>query len=91
MTDDEQARADQARADAQWSEEISGAKPDDEMRRRRRRELDAHDYLMAHGAAEAARDALHDSGPGKEPGAYTVHEARDRAAHTPSLAREPEK
>jgi hypothetical protein len=90
MTNDEQARVEQANADAAWSEEISGAHQEDAKRRQRRRELDAHDHVMAHGAAEAARDALRDSGPGKTPGAYTVHEARDRAAHVPSIATEPE-
>jgi len=91
MTNDEQERVEQAQADAQWSEEISGADSPNEKRRRRQRELDGHDYLTAHGAAEAARDALHEGGPKKEAGAYTVHEARDRAAHTPSIAKEPEK
>lgn len=59
---------------------------------KRQRELDAHDRMMMRGAAEASRDALHDNGPGKEPGAYTVQEARDRAAHTPPAHRmEPDK
>ena len=58
----------------------------------RRRELGEHDRLMAQRAAEAARDTLHDSGPGKEPGAYTTREARERAAHSPPLpGREPER
>ncbi len=50
---------------------------------RRQQDLDIHDRLMLRGAADASRDVLHDNGPGKEPGAYTIHEARDRAAHTP--------
>lgn len=79
-----------ALADAQSSDAIAGASPADESVKRQR-ELDAHDRLMAPSAAEASRDALHDNGPGKEPGACTVHEARDRAAHTPVLTREPEK
>jgi len=47
----------------------------------RQNELDAHDRLMLRQASESARDTLHDNGPGKEPGAYTTQEARDRAAH----------
>jgi hypothetical protein len=58
---------------------------------RQQRDLDAHDRMIARAAAEAARDALHDNGPGRASGEYTVHEARDRAAHTPALTREPEK
>jgi hypothetical protein len=57
---------------------------------RSRESLDAHDRMMSRGAAEAARDALHDSVPDSRPGAYTTHEARDRAGHTPPLQdREP--
>jgi hypothetical protein len=55
-----------------------------EQQANRQRDLNTHDR-MARGAAEASRDVLHDCGPGKEPGAYTVHEARDRAAHTPAV------
>ena len=47
--------------------------------------------MVASGAADASRDALHDSAPPKDTGSYTVHEARDRAAHTPPLARETER
>ncbi len=58
----------------------------------RQRELDTHDRLVMRGAAQSARDVLHDNGPGKEPGVYTIQEARDRAAHSaPVHAREPEK
>ena len=46
---------------------------------------------MKSRAADAARDTLHDSTPFGEPGSYTVFEARDRAAHTPSIAREIER
>jgi hypothetical protein len=91
MTPDQKGRVDQALADAQWSDEISGAQ-EKEQRGRRQRELDAHERLMAHDAASASRDVLHDNGPGRDPGEYTVHEARDRAAHTPAApAREPER
>jgi hypothetical protein len=59
---------------------------------RRQRELDAHDRLLMRGAADASRDALHDNGPGLEPGTYTKQEARDRAAHAaPAPRLEPEK
>jgi hypothetical protein len=47
--------------------------------------LNEHDRLTARNAAHAARDALHDAGADFKPGAYTVWEARDRAAHTPSI------
>jgi hypothetical protein len=91
MTPEEKARTEQAMADAQRSDEISGAQ-ENEQKWKRQRELDGHDRLIARGAAMAARDVLGDGGPGKEPGAYTVHEARDRAAHTPPAStREPEK
>ena len=63
-----------------------------EVSAKRQQELDAHDRMVMRGAAQASRDALHDNGPGKEPGAYTAQEARDRAAHTPGLHQmEPEK
>jgi hypothetical protein len=78
----ERAKVDKALADTQLSAATADAAPADQSRKRRR-DLDAHDRLMAQGAAKASRDALHDSGPGKESGAYTVREARDRAAHTP--------
>lgn len=80
-----------ALSDAQSSDAVGGAAPADESVKRQR-ELDAHDRLMARSAAKASRDTLHDSGAGKEPGVYTVHEARDRAAHTaPAGTREQEK
>ena len=60
-------------------------------RRQRRVDLDAHDRIMASRTADVARDILHDSTPFKEPGSYTVFEARDRAAHTPSIAKEIER
>jgi hypothetical protein len=47
--------------------------------------LHEHDRLTARNAAHAARDALHDASADFNPGAYTVREARDRAAHTPSI------
>src|SRR5579885_2874254 len=55
---------------------------------RRQRDLDTHDRMVARAATEAARDTLHDSGPGRLPGEYTTHEARDRAHHTPAFTRE---
>ena len=58
---------------------------------RSQRALDAHDRMMAARAADAARDTLHNSTPFVEPGSYTVFEARDRAAHTPSIASEIER
>jgi hypothetical protein len=51
---------------------------------RSQRELNEHDRLMERGAAHASRDAQHDGNAWQEPGAYTIQEARDRAAHTPS-------
>ena len=95
VTPEQKANVDKALGDAQSSDEIGGAGLGDEKRARQQRDLDTHDRL-ARGAAEASRDALHDSGPGKGPGDYTVREARDRAAHTPPIAqrdagREPEK
>jgi hypothetical protein len=78
-------------ANVQWSDEISGAH-EEEPRRKRQRDLDGHDRMMARGAASASRDALHDIGPGRDAGEYTVFEARDRAAHTPCAhTREPER
>ena len=90
MKPEERERVGQALLAAQASEEIAEAL---EIQRRgqQRRDLDAHDRLMASRAAEASRDVLHDSTPLKEPGSYTVYEARDRAAHTPPLARETER
>jgi len=70
--------------------EATGA-PESERRRQRQRDLDQHDRMTASRAAHLARDTLHDSTPFEEPGSYTVYEARDRAAHTPSIAREMEK
>lgn len=60
-------------------------------KQRRQRDLDAHDRMMASRAADTARDTLHDSTPFREVGSYTVFEARDRAAHTPSVAGEIER
>ncbi len=62
-----------------------------QRRRERQRDLDAHDRMTKARAANAARDTLHDSTPFSEPGSYTVFEARDRAAHTPSIASEIER
>lgn len=62
--------------------------PEEEQRERReqsQRELDEHDRIMTRSAAHAARDTLHDVSAGQKPGAYTTYEARDRAAHTPSI------
>ncbi len=58
---------------------------DEEKERKRKaaEDLAWHDREMAKGAAEASRDVLHDSTPGKERGEYTKREAIDRAAHTP--------
>jgi hypothetical protein len=84
----ERAKVHKALADTQLSAGSAGATPIDASLKRQR-DLDVHDRLMAQGAAKASRDALHDSGSGKEPGAYTTHEARDRAAHTPPHAQNP--
>lgn len=65
--------------------------PEGERRRRSQRDLDAHDRMTASRSADAARDTLHDSTPFQDPGSYTVFEARDRAAHTPSIARQIER
>src|SRR5208337_4640788 len=62
-----------------------------QLRQQRQRDLDAHDRMMASRAADTARDTLHDSTPFREAGSYTVFEARDRAAHTPSVAAETER
>jgi hypothetical protein len=91
MTPEEMERTEQATANAQWSDDISGAQ-EKERKWERQRELDGHDRLMAGAAASASRDALHNGAAGKNPGDYTVYEARDRAAHTPSVgAPEPER
>lgn len=59
---------------------------------KRQDELTLHDRIVSRSAINAARHALHDNGPGKDPGTYTTYEARDRAAHTPAVTRiEPEK
>jgi hypothetical protein len=89
MTQDEKEKMERAMADAEWSDDVSTAQ-EREGRRQRERGLDAHTRLIASRAVDASRDALHDSAPLQKPGAYTVHESRDRAAHVPSLAREPE-
>ena len=57
----------------------------DERRRKSVRELAEHDRVMASSAADSARDVLHDASAGQAAGAYTVEQARDRAAHTPSI------
>jgi hypothetical protein len=66
-------------------------KQERELRRQRQRDLDYHDRMMQSRAADAARDTLHNSTPFEERGSYTIYEARDRAGHTPSVARELEK
>src|SRR5580704_6465565 len=85
----------EAKALREWLQRFAGTEERGEFqeregRRQRERGLDAHTRLIASRAVDASRDALHDSAPLQEPGAYTVHESRDRAAHVPSLAREPE-
>jgi hypothetical protein len=90
MTPEERERVAQALAGALSSDEVSGI-TESERLWQRQRSLDAHDRMMASKAADAARDVLHDSTPLKEIGSYTVYEARDRAAHTPSVAREGER
>lgn len=62
-----------------------------DARARAQRDLDTHDRMMKSRAADAARDTLHNSTPFEEPGSYTIYEARDRAAHTPPIAREIER
>lgn len=56
-----------------------------EQRRKSERELSEHDRIIARNAAHASRDTLHDASAWQEPGEYTIQEARDRAAHTPSI------
>ena len=56
-----------------------------ERRRKGERDLSEHDRMVARDAAHASRDTLHDVNAGQEAGAYTTEQARDRAAHTPSL------
>lgn len=90
MTPEEKERVGRALEGALSSDAVS-ATPEREQLAQRRQSLDFHDRMVASKAAEAARDALHDNAPFKEPGSYTVHEARDRAAHTPSIAREAER
>jgi hypothetical protein len=58
---------------------------EEERRARRERELSEHDRVAARNAAHASRDTLHDASAWQEPGAYTTEQARDRAAHTPSI------
>lgn len=90
MTPEEKERVEQTLADGAASDEGAGFN-DREQKAKRQRALDGHDQLMARGAAEASRDALHDNGPGKRRGQYTVAEARDRAGHvTPLHATGPE-
>ena len=85
MTPEEKERVERAITDAQSSDDIAGGQQR-ELQVRRQGELDWHDRLMARGAANASRDALHDGNSGKQPGDYTVYEARDRAAHTPHIS-----
>jgi hypothetical protein len=87
---DEEERDGQGATAAPADDNAAGTQ-ESERKRQRRRDLDAHDRMMARRAADAARDTLHDSTPFEQPGSYTVYEARDRAAHTPSLAREMER
>ena len=56
-----------------------------ERRRKSERDISEHDRLMERNAAHASRDTLHDANAGQESGAYTTEQARDRAAHTPSI------
>jgi hypothetical protein len=63
---------------------------DKRKRQQREEELAQHNRQVARDAAHASRDVLHDSAPDTEPGAYTTHEARDRAAHTPAWVKSAE-
>jgi len=85
MTPNDDEREGQGAIGGLAGNDASGAQSS-EQRRQRQRDLDAHDRIVSARAAEAARDTLHDSTPLNEPGAYTIYEARDRAAHTPSIA-----
>jgi hypothetical protein len=87
MTPEENEKPERALPDAPSDGEGSTS----DRQRQSQRDLDAHDRMMASRAAHAARDTLHDSTPFQEPGSYTVFEARDRAAHTPSIAGETER
>jgi hypothetical protein len=64
---------------------VADENEEQEQRRRSEREISEHDRVMARNAAHASRDTLHDASAGQQPGAYTTEQARDRAAHTPSL------
>ena len=90
MTPNEGERLEPGVRGALSSDDASAAQ-ESEARRQRQRDLDAHDRITASRAANVSRDILHDSTPFEEPGSYTVFEARDRAAHTPSIAREIER
>ena len=61
------------------------AEDNENEQRRRERELSEHDRITARSAAHASRDTLHDASAGQETGDYTTEQARDRAAHTPSI------
>jgi hypothetical protein len=90
MAPDETEKLGQAAIGDPSGGDASGTK-EGKRRRQRRVDLDAHDRMMTSRTADVARDILHDSTPFKEPGSYTVFEARDRAAHTPSIAKEIER
>ena len=85
-------RARQQSRESQTQKALHHTEDSADIAAKRQRELDAHDRMMMRNSAEASRDALHDNGPGKEAGAYTVQEACDRAAHAPAVHRiEPDK
>lgn len=90
MTPKESEKIQRALRDAVASEAVTDAE-NSAPKWQRQQSLDIHDRMMASRAADAARDTLHDGTPFKESGSYTVHEARDRAAHTPSIARREER
>lgn len=60
-------------------------KEQEERREKAARDLSGHDRMVTRSAAHAARDTLQDASAHHEPGAYTTYEARNRAAHTPSI------
>jgi hypothetical protein len=84
MTPEQQERIEQTLADGAASDEDTGS-AGREQKAKRQRALDGHDQLMARGAADATRDALHDNEPGTRRGQYTTAQARDRAGHVPPL------
>lgn len=92
MTRSYHASIEEQQGQSATSKALSHSEKSADISATRQHALDAHDRLMMRRAAESARDVLHDNGPGKEPGIYTTHEARDRAGHAaPAYAREPEK